>query len=275
MIPGPLKTFAKAVIPVDVFERLEVWTGQRDDLTPPRRLEFVGTGNFKEHGRLFTQRFQTIADLKPDSRVLDIGSGVGRIAVGLVKYLSPAPNGGYDGLEIVKAGVEWCQQAITSRYPHFRFHHFDIYNKFYNPDGQIKPSEMVFPFADSTFDLIVLTSVFTHMLEHDVERYLSEISRVLKPDGRVYATLFLLNDESRQLVKAGRTTITLEPFTEVSMVRDPDVPEDAIAFEEEWVKAAIARAGLQLKDHIRYGEWVARKTFYDYQDTLVLVKRKA
>lgn len=188
--------------------------------------------------------------------------------------MSPPPHGGYDGLEIVKEGIDWCRQNITSRFPHFRFHHLDIYNKLYNPTGTMQSSEVTFPFEAETFDVIVLTSVFTHMLEQDVERYYSEIERVLKPDGRVYSTMFILNDESKRLLKAGRSTIKLQPFTDVSMVQDLEVPEKAIAFEEEWVKAALNRAGLKLKDHIRFGEWVGRTKFYDYQDTLVLIKSK-
>jgi SAM-dependent methyltransferase len=110
----------------------------------------------------------------------------------------PPPHGGYDRLEIVQEGVDWCQQNLTPHFPHFRFHQLDIYNKLYNPNGKMQSSEVTFPFEAETFDVIVLTSVFTHRLEQDVERYYSEIERVLKPDGRVYSTLFILNDESKK-----------------------------------------------------------------------------
>lgn len=89
LIPGPLKTLAKSVVPTSLVDQIEIWTGERDALTPPKRLEFVGAGNFKEHGRLFAQRIRESADLKQDNRILDVGSGVGRIAVGLLNYVTP------------------------------------------------------------------------------------------------------------------------------------------------------------------------------------------
>lgn len=270
-IPGPLKTIGKALSPISLIDQIDIWIGERDVLTPPKRLEFVGAGDFKEHGRLFANRFRDIAELNPNTRLLDVGSGVGRIAVGLVNFIFP-PNGSYDGIEIVKDGVDWCQKNITKRYPHFRFKHIDIYNKFYNKDGKIQSSAFKFPFDNETFDLVVLTSVFTHMLEKDIVQYLLEIERVLKPGGTVYATMFLLNDESKQLLKEGRSTLPMYPFTTVSQVQDLNMPEMAISFEEVWVKDAIAGAGLVLKDFIRYGSWAGRINYYDYQDTLVLKK---
>src|SRR5262245_26256385 len=47
--------------------------------------------------------------LRPEHRVLDIGSGIGNLALGLVDYL----RGGYDGIEIHAGAVSWCQRAIT------------------------------------------------------------------------------------------------------------------------------------------------------------------
>ena len=39
-------------------------------------------------------------------------------------------------------------------------------------------------------------SVFTHMRRREVANYLSEISRVLKPNGKCYITYFLINEET-------------------------------------------------------------------------------
>lgn len=271
-IPISLKSFAKSLLPITLIDQMEVWAGERDSLTPPQRLYSVGGGDFKGHGKAFAQRLKEVGNLQPTDRVLDIGSGLGRIAVGLLDYITPP--GSFDGLEIVKEGVDWSRRNITRHNPDFRFQHLDLYNKMYNPSGEMQSSEVVFPFEDESFDFIFLTSVFTHMLEHDVERYFTEIVRVLKPTGRVYATLFILNNESRELVAAGKSSIPLQPFTDVSMVQDRDVPEYAIAFDEEWVKRALQQTGLQLKEPVRYGYWVARTDFYDYQDTLLLEKTK-
>ena len=61
-----------------------------------------------------------------------------------------------------------------------------------------------FPCADNSFDLVFLTSVFTHMFAGDVENYLSEISRVLKPGGKCLITWFLLDEVSRKSGEPGQ-----------------------------------------------------------------------
>ena len=117
--------------------------------------------------------------LQPHHRVLDIGSGPGNLAIGLLDYL----RGGYDGVEIHAESVAWCQQAITPRYPAFRFHRPDLSNAAYNPDGCTPASSYRFPFDESTFDVIFLGSVFTHLLPSDAENYVNEIARLLRPGG--------------------------------------------------------------------------------------------
>src|SRR3954454_3335822 len=67
-------------------------------------------------------------------------------------------------------------------------------------------SEYVFPYPNATFDFVFLTSVFTHMLPTDMEHYVSEIVRVLKPNGRSLCTFLLLNDESMRFMNAGFST---------------------------------------------------------------------
>src|SRR5205807_8842570 len=106
------------------------------------------------------------------THMLDVGSGTGRMARPLTRYLK---GGSYEGIDIVARSVQWCQRTYASRYPNFRFHFADIYNKVYNPDGKHKASEYRLPFETSSFDFFFLTSVFTHMLPQDMEHYLSEV----------------------------------------------------------------------------------------------------
>ena len=106
-------------------------------------------------------------------------------------------------MDIVKAGVQWCQERYRERYAKFHFDMIDVYNKFYNANGKYSASEFVFPYEDSSFDFIFLTSVFTHMHLPDVEHYLSEISRMLKPNAKCFATFYLLNDESEESLSSG------------------------------------------------------------------------
>lgn len=193
-----------------------------------------------------------IRGLQPEHRVLDIGSGIGNLAIGLLDYL----RGGYDGVEIHPEAVAWCQQAITARHPHFRFHRADLASRAYNPHGRVPASAYRFPFPDRRFDFIFLSSVFTHMLPDAVERYVHEIARLLAPDGVCVASYFLLDDRTRTAVEEGRSFISLRVRhpSGVCRLHDAAVPEAAVALEEDFVRRIHDEAGLRIRD-IRRGAW--------------------
>lgn len=268
-LPKPLKRFVRNIIyfPLDFFESL---TGQRDPLTPPRRIIYLGgDGDFKRIGNEFLNYFITLAGLEPHHKVLEVGSGVGRMAVPLTKYLS---SGVYYGFDIVPEAVAWCRRAISARYANFHFELADIYNKHYNPKGRHKASEYVFPFEDSYFDFVFLTSVFTHMLPRDVDNYLGQISRVLKQGGSLLVTFFLINKESQVLMAQKRSRLDFRyDFGEYLSI-DENVPERAVAYREEHVRDLFDKHGFALEEPIRYGSWCGRHKFLSYQD-LVIARR--
>lgn len=120
-------------------------------MVPPRMTSLiVGSGDFKKPGKEFLDYFVRFADLKPQHRVLEIGADYGRMAVGLTRYVQQP--GGYDGIEIVDKAVEWCTREITSRYPHFRFHHADVRNRYSNARGRQQAREYRLPFRSDAFD---------------------------------------------------------------------------------------------------------------------------
>ncbi len=245
-----------------------------DDLIPPDELLFDGctTGEqFKNVGNSFVNTYLiNRAHLRPYERVLDVGSGNGKMARVLSTYLNP--RGAYDGIEIVREGVKWCQQKYA-QFPNFRFHHADIRSSQYNPEGQMQAHDFGFPFENASLDLILLSSVFTHMLTNDLKHYVSEVSRCLRIGGRAVITFFLLNPESRSCLQSGSSTMQFDHAHDMNCrLMSADVPERAVAYEEVFIRSLMGQSSLSLAE-VYYGNWSGRKDLLAaQQDVMIFVR---
>jgi SAM-dependent methyltransferase len=232
---------------------------------PPPSLRTIGGGDFHFVGANNVRRIKKFTTLD-SKRVLEIGCGSGRNALALLTY-----DVTYQGMDIYRPYISWCTDNIASQNPSFRFHHADIYNGFYNASGKARSDEFRFPFPDSSFDLIFLTSVFTHMMEDDAIHYIQEISRLLVRGGGMYATFFLLNKESNALMDAGKAHPKMETFSGRTKVALKDDPEAAVGLDEAAILGAIKTSGLDAKPPA-YGSWSGRSDYFDYQDVIFAVK---
>jgi SAM-dependent methyltransferase len=190
--------------------------------------------------------------------------------VPLTTFLSP--KGTYEGFDVVAVGIDWCVKKITPRYPNFHFQRADIYNRHYNPTGKYKGSEYQFPYESESFNFVFLTSVFTHLLPADLENYLSEIARVLKPKGRCLITFFLLNQESAQLIADQNSHLDFKYSFGKYKVLDLTMPEAGICYDEKFVLHLYQKYGLDLIEPIHYGGWCFRSQFTSFQDIILAEK---
>lgn len=268
-IPKSTRLIIKRIcyFPMDTINLL---LSRRDNLTPPKGMIFVGGGDFKKSGEDLLQYFIDLGGLKPNEKVLDVGCGIGRMAVPLTKYLHK--RGSYKGFDIVPVGINWCRKNISSKYPNYHFQLADVFNKTYNPKGKYKASKYKFPYENESFDFVFLISVFTHMLPQDMENYLYEITRVLKRNGRCLITFFLLNKESLQLINAGKSTFDFKYKFGKYRTIDINTPEDAVCYDEAFVLDLYGKYGLTIKQSFYYGSWCGRSNFLSYQDIVIASK---
>jgi SAM-dependent methyltransferase len=242
-----------------------------DPRNPPRRVDPNSRGGFLGIGREFRKYFIELGGIRPNHAVLDVGSGCGRMAVPLLEYLT---TGSYDGIEIMKKSVVWCRRAITARHPNFRFHHGDVFNREYNRRGRAQAENYRFPFSDRTFDFVLLTSVFTHMLPPSVENYLCEISRVLKPGGTCFSTWFLLDAEARELSRTHKEHLDFAYDYGLYRSIDSNIPERAVAYDQDHVLALYRRSSLLPKLPPYYGSWCGRPQPVSFQDIIVATRKE-
>jgi SAM-dependent methyltransferase len=218
-------------------------------------MDFVGNSDFRTTGDEFLRHFAELGGLRPDERVLDIGCGIGRMARPLVRYLGP--DGVYEGFDIVPEGIAWC----AARYPpNFTFRLLDVHNARYHPAGREPAERACFPYDDAAFDFAFATSVFTHLRPEAADRYLGEMARVLRPGGRALLTFFLADEPVGDYVHRVGPALAV----------DPDIPEEAIAYPEAWVRERVATHGLRVREPVHAGTWRGSGEGRSFQDIVVL-----
>ena len=239
-----------------------------DSMYQPPSKSFMGSGNYEAIGKEFFDHFLNHGGLMPHHSVLDVGCGSGRIGIPLTGYLI---DGEYFGFDVIKTEIDWANSRISSKHPNFHFQHIDVTNNIYNK-GKESADSFKFPYDDEKFDFIYLNSVFTHMRTNDLINYMNEISRVLKKGGRTFITYFLLNDHSKSAIDNDESVIKFKYFVEDFMTNDKENPEEAIAFDEKFIKDLYVDNKLRIIEPIRYGSWCRDNDYLSFQDIIIAEK---
>ncbi len=223
-------------------------------LRVPRALAHgAGNGDAEAIGRKWARTFANLGGLSAQDRILDIGCGPGRMAIGIGERFGWS--NAYAGFDIKRGDIAFCTKTISRRHASFAFVHLDIRNDLYNPTGAIAATAAVFPAAMGTIDFAFATSVFTHMLPAEVQRYLDEAARVLAPKGRLVCSLYCLRDDAPA---GARRFAFAHQVGDGCFVDDPDRPEAAVAYVRDRFEAMIAQAGFRDLD-FHPGAWTGAK----------------
>ena len=133
---------------------------------------------------------------------------------------------------------------------------------------------MTLPAEDAVFDSALLSSLFTHMAEPGIRRYLEELSRVVKQGGHVLVSLLLMNDEALSAIARDATLFVFEePFGEHSWTLDRSQPLDAVAVSQEWFSDAASEQRFEVT-RVEYGTWRENRS-WEVQHDWVSLRRLA
>ena len=184
--------------------------------------------------------------------VFDFGCGCGRQARQMLQQqLRPRR---YVGVDIQRRVIDWCQNNLATVDPAFRFLHHDVYAPWYAPENSLRLA-LPLPAAGQSFSLVMATSVFTHLTRGQVEFYLSEVARILTPDGIAFTTWLFFD----------RASFSFHPEVYSLYLSEADFAQ-AVLFDREWFLETVRALGLGV-----------RRTFLPevagHQWTVLLVRR--
>ncbi len=249
--------------PYDLKDKI---TGKKK-LIPPRRMIYTGSGDFIAEGQRYLEHFKKLGQLQPKDCVLDIGSGIGRMAIPLTVYLSP--DGTYHGFDIVEKGVDWCNRHISTAFPNFHFQHIALKNDLYSSTGN-RAANFRFPYPDQFFDFCFATSVYTHLLPEEVENYNTEVHRVLKAGGRFLCTFFVLGSEEEVENPSFQFPVKEKNYRSMSA----SSRSSNVGYSMEYIQNELTEGGKLKVREIRKGYWRTGKKVgtEEFQDIIVFEK---
>jgi SAM-dependent methyltransferase len=170
---------------------------------PARHLRFCGP-SFRDDAHFVAsadrevERLAGRCGLRRENRLLDVGCGYGRLAIGLQRRYETL--GRYLGLDVDRRAVAWCRRHLGGGHDGFEFRHLRVANPRYNPAGRRLDEDFRLPVGEGAFDLAYLFSVFSHMRAAEVRIYLRELARAVAPGGRLFLTAFVEADVEPEAV---------------------------------------------------------------------------
>jgi|GEM_PF-542002 len=198
-----LRKIAKVFVPKELRQSVrrlwwELATLRRiryhGSVLPPPELRAFMCGSPYDDGEFFldsavahARKLVRTVQLTNRTRIVDVGCGLGRLAIGLVREGRDVQ---YVGIDSQKRFIRWCARYIQRAHPNFRFVHINVENERYNPRGEKIGENFRLPIADGDADVVYLWGVLTNMAPEHMLIYVSETSRMLRKGGSAFLTAF-------------------------------------------------------------------------------------
>jgi SAM-dependent methyltransferase len=169
-----------------------------------------------------------------NSVILDIGCSCGRLAYA-VKELGFS--GTYVGMDIDASTIMWAKDHIQRSDSRYYFVLADVFSDVYNRTSITKASEYIFPFAACAFDIVFAYSLFTHLLDDELENYFRNAGRCVKDDGVFIFSCFVMDEA------AGGSFMSYASLSGKTYLYSESSPRKATAFTQAYLREALATAG--------------------------------
>jgi SAM-dependent methyltransferase len=280
-LPSPARPLFGGAGRRDRSGQLQWRISEHEDLLPPPLLMLEEAEEVLEDwfagGAEQATLARTLAEVRASSTVLEIGCGLGRMAFALRRLII---TGRYIGVDVVEEKIAFLRRTLGARAANFAFVHLDAHNGFYNPTGHLATLDIALPCSDGEVDAVVSMAVFTHLLPENVDRYVSEITRVLRPGGRALLSCYLLDHYDPDAARPPRYSGTQFAFDHAvagdAEVRTscPEQPEAMTAFTERFLLDAARRHGLHPVVPALPGSWSGATDAWLTGQDLVILERQ-
>jgi len=220
------------------LERLVCWKEVRHWIDHTPRGLFTGISFDNYTWWVYNQGFFTglIGSFSPrtDLKILDWGCGMGKLAP--VCYFWVKDNGKYLGIDTDIPSIDLCRKTYGDL-RNCEFYLTKDQNAFYKNPGIEKEESLGvdWPVEKASQDLLIASSVFTHLQEAESTKYMQRIHEVLVPGGLAILSFHVIRDH----VNANPTFNFTHPLTSGWFTSVPDCPEYAIGVKQETIEKLI------------------------------------
>lgn len=127
----------------------------------------LGRTVFSLSGTVYAGRFIQASGLRPDERVMEVGSGLGKILTASQRRVRAEQP--YVGIDLSYQMVRRARRGQESRRPSLHF---------------LVASALQMPFRRQSFDVVLLSHVAKYLTDPQLRQVLAQVKELLRPGGR-------------------------------------------------------------------------------------------